>query len=152
MSLLTSFVLRGDRFGIFLADRFRLVRFDGRGLGLSDRDVADISFGAFELDLEAVVGGLELRRYAVLGISQEAATAIAHAARHPERVSKLIFDEGRRVAASIPNAKFVSLETENHIPIPSEPAWPTLLVSLETFLSDPDAAPESASIVPLVRP
>ena len=74
----------------FLADRFRLVRYDGRGLGLSDRDVADVSFAAFACDLATVVDALKLRRYALLGISQGAATAIAHAARYPERVSKMI--------------------------------------------------------------
>jgi DNA-binding winged helix-turn-helix (wHTH) protein len=51
----------------FLADRFRLIRYDGRGLGLSDRDVADISFAAMEHDLETVVDALNLRRYALLG-------------------------------------------------------------------------------------
>ena len=243
----------------FLADRFRLVRYDGRGLGLSDRDVADISFAAFECDLETVVDALGLRRYALLGISQGAVTAIAHAARFPERVSKLVllggfargrskrtsekdaelgkafvaimregwgdensallrifssaylpgaspeqikwfahfqrlsssaetairlrnavddvdlsdllptvsaptlvlhsrrdnvvpFDEGRSVAASIPNAKFVSLETENHIPIPGEPAWPILLEAMEGFLSEPDAASRPAKVERLARP
>ncbi len=38
-----------------LGARFRLVRYDGRGNGLSDREVADISLAGFEHDLEAVV-------------------------------------------------------------------------------------------------
>jgi DNA-binding winged helix-turn-helix (wHTH) protein/pimeloyl-ACP methyl ester carboxylesterase len=211
----------------FLADRFRVIRYDGRGFGLSDRDVVDISFATFELDLEAVVDALHLDRYALLGVSQAAAIAIAHASRHPDRVSKMVlhggfalgrnkrsakeaemakawmaimregweddnsallrifstqwlpgataeqlkwyanllrlstsvenavrnrsaaqdidivdllpkvsaptlvlhcrhdnaapFDEGRRIAASIPNAKFVSLDSENHIPLPASP-------------------------------
>ena len=243
----------------FLADRFRLVRYDGRGLGFSDRDVADMSFSAFERDLEAVVDTLKLRRYALLGISQGAATAIAHAACYPERVSKLVlvggfargrnkrgsekdavlgkafiaimregwgdensalmrifssvflpgasaeeikwyahlqrvsasaetavrlhstlddidltgllprvaaptlvlhsrydnvkpFEEGRSIASSIPHAKLVSLETENHIPIPGEPAWPILLQAIEDFLSEPDVASGPAKVVQLVRP
>ena len=243
----------------FLADRFRLVRYDGRGLGLSDRDVADMSFAAFERDLEAVVNALKLRRYALLGLSQGAATAIAHAARHPERVSKLVlvggfargrnrrnsekdaelgkafiaimregwgdensalmrifssaflpsasaedvkwfahlqrvsgsaetavrlrsalddidltdllprvsvptlvlhsrydnvqpFEEGRCIAGSIPHAKFVGLESENHIPIPSEPAWPILLQAIENFLSETDAASGPAKVVQFIRP
>ena len=227
----------------FLANRLRLVRYDGRGFGLSDRDVTDISFTTFERDLDAVVDALHLRRYAILGISQGAATAIAHAARYPERVSKLIlhggfalgrnkraspkeaeiakawiaimrqgwgddnsallrifssvflpgasaeqirwyanllrlsasvetailnryavddidildllskvsaptlvlhcrydnaapFDEGRRIATSIPNAKFVVLNSENHVPIPGEPAWSEFIGEIETFLLD----------------
>jgi DNA-binding winged helix-turn-helix (wHTH) protein len=83
----------------FLDDRVRLVRYDGRGFGLSDRDITDISFTTFEHDLEAVVDALHLHRYAILGISQGAAIAIAHAARYPERVSKLILQAALRWAA-----------------------------------------------------
>lgn len=226
----------------FLADRLRVIRYDGRGFGLSDRDVADISFATFEHDLATVVDALHLRNYALLGVSQAAAIAIAHAARYPERVSKIIlhggfalgrnkrspkeaqtanawiailrqaweddnsallrvfssvwlpgasaeqikwyanllristslenavmnrhasddidvvdllpkirapalvlhcrrdnvapFDEGRRIAASIPNARFVSLDSENHIPLAGEPAWPKFLEAMESFLSN----------------
>jgi pimeloyl-ACP methyl ester carboxylesterase len=226
----------------FLADRFELIRYDGRGFGLSDRDVAEISFATFEQDLEAVVDALGLRSYALLGISMGAAIAIAHAVRYPERVSKMVIhggfsrgrsqrgsaehiemaravvtllregwgdehsafqrmlgtlffptalpaqikwfvdlvhksttidnavrireasdninvlhllpkvstptlvihcrhdnaaavDEGRRIAASIPNARFVTLESENHVPLPDEPAWPKFLTEIEIFLS-----------------
>src|SRR5262249_36018813 len=34
----------------FLANRFRLIRFDVRGVGLSDRDAADMSFEGFGRD------------------------------------------------------------------------------------------------------
>ena len=227
----------------FLADRFRLIRYDGRGFGLSDRDVTDFSLATFERDLEAVVDALPLRRYALLGISQGVATAIAHAARYPQRVTKMAlvggfalgrnkrgstqeielgkaliavmregwvnensaflrmfssvfipsaspeqikwyadllristspenaarnhagideidivdllpnvtiptlimhsrhdnlvpFDQGRRMAASIPNVKFVPLDSENHVPISGEPAWPKFLDEIGAFLSD----------------
>ncbi len=227
----------------FLADRFRLIRYDGRGFGLSDRDVADISVATFRLDLEAVVESLGLRSYILFGVSQGVATAIAHAARHPERISKMVlhggfalgrnkrssaketelakalvailregfgdqnsamlrtfhsmffpgaspeqirwwanmlrlstsvenitrnrnasdntdvvdllpkvlaptlvlhcrhdnaapFDEGRRIAASIPNSQFVSLESENHLPLAGEPAWQEFIESIGAFLSD----------------
>jgi pimeloyl-ACP methyl ester carboxylesterase/DNA-binding winged helix-turn-helix (wHTH) protein len=226
----------------FLAERFRLIRYDGRGFGLSDRDVSDISFATFERDLEAVVDALDLRSCALLGVSQGAATAIAHAARYPERVAKLVlhgsfalgrnkrgpkeaemakafdaimregwgddnsallrifssvwfpgtsaeqvkwlanllristsienasrnrnaaadidvvdllskvsapalvlhcrhdnavpFEGGRRIAASIPNARFVSLDSENHVPLPGEAAWQKFVGEIEAFLSD----------------
>jgi DNA-binding winged helix-turn-helix (wHTH) protein/pimeloyl-ACP methyl ester carboxylesterase len=227
----------------FLADRVRLVRYDGRGFGLSDRDITGISLATFERDLEAVVDALHLHRYAILGIAQGAAIAIAHAARYPERVSKLIlhggfalgrnkraspkdaeiakaliaimrqgwgddnsallrifssvflpgasaeqikwyanllrlstsvenaimnryavdeidivdllprvsaptlvlhcrnnnaapFNEGRRIATSIPNAKFAVLDSENSVPIPGEPAWSNFIGEIETFLLD----------------
>ena len=73
-----------------LAHGRRLVRFDARGSGLSQRDVAEISFERWVGDLEAVVDALGLERFALLGISQSASTAIEYAARHPDRVSALI--------------------------------------------------------------
>jgi pimeloyl-ACP methyl ester carboxylesterase len=227
----------------FLANRFRLIRFDVRGVGLSDRDAADISFDGFERDLESVLDALDLHRPALIGIAPGASIAIAHAVRHPERVSRLVlhgayalgrnrrpssqqremanalislmqqgwgdehsafmrmfsarylpggspeqitlmaklacratsrenalkvmiesceidvvdllpkvsvptlvmhcqhdsvvpFDEGRRVAMSIPHARFISLESENHIPLPGEPAWAKFTGELVGFLSD----------------
>jgi DNA-binding winged helix-turn-helix (wHTH) protein/pimeloyl-ACP methyl ester carboxylesterase len=67
-----------------------IVRYDGRGNGLSEWDVKDISFEAWIHDLETVVDAAGLRRFALMGISQGGAIAIAYAARHPERVSHLI--------------------------------------------------------------
>ncbi|MEE8346281.1 MAG: alpha/beta hydrolase, partial [Dehalococcoidia bacterium] len=46
-----------------LAERRRLVRYDGRGCGLSARDVTDFSPESFLLDLEAVVDRLGLERF-----------------------------------------------------------------------------------------
>lgn len=71
-----------------------LVRYDERGCGLSDHDVAEVSFEAWVRDLEAVVDAERLERFPVLGISQGCAVAIAYAVRHPERVSKLILYGG----------------------------------------------------------
>lgn len=225
-----------------LAARCQLVRYDGRGNGLSDRDVEDISFAGFERDLDAVVAALKLKRFVLLGLSQGAATAIAYAARHPERVSGLIVyggyaqgrnrresdddvehaqtvlglmrqgwgqedsafmrafaslylpngsreqikwfaemqrqtttselavrlrnacddidiasllssvrvptlviharkdyvvpvEQGRFLAANIPGARFVTIESENHVPIPGEPSWDTLLDEIESFVA-----------------
>ncbi len=227
----------------FLAERLRLIRYDGRGSGMSERYVPELSFDTMGRDLQAVVDALQLPRYALLGISQGAPVAIAHAARHPERVSKIIlnggfalgrnkrdsakdrdtgqayltlmrhgwgdehsaflrsfgmlyfpglpiaqiraladlqrmamsadaairtrmacddidvvdllkdvsaptlvvhsrydnavpFEEGQRLAAALPNARFVALESENHMPVPGEPAWPIFLAEIDAFLRD----------------
>jgi DNA-binding winged helix-turn-helix (wHTH) protein/pimeloyl-ACP methyl ester carboxylesterase len=80
-----------------LASQFRLIRYDERGSGLSDWDVAEISFEAFVRDLEAVVNTLGLDRFSLLGISRGAPVAIAFAARHPERVSRLVLYAGHAV-------------------------------------------------------
>ena len=73
-----------------LSRRYRLVRFDQRGCGLSDPNPATLSFEAWVQDLEAVVDASGFERFSLLGISQGAATAIAYAGRHPERVSHLV--------------------------------------------------------------
>ena len=68
-----------------------LLRLDERGCGLSDRDVADISFEAWVRDLEAVVDAAGLDRFALFGHSQGGAIAVEYAVRHPERVTHLVF-------------------------------------------------------------
>jgi pimeloyl-ACP methyl ester carboxylesterase len=61
------------------------------------------------------------------------APALVLHSRHDNLVP---FDEGRRMATSIPNAKFVTLDSENHVPIPGEQAWPRFIGEIESFLSD----------------
>lgn len=68
----------------------RVVRYDGRGFGLSDRDVSDFSVAARVRDVLAVVDSLGLERFALYGYSAGGPVAIALAARHPERVSHLV--------------------------------------------------------------
>jgi class 3 adenylate cyclase/pimeloyl-ACP methyl ester carboxylesterase len=71
-----------------------LIRYDARGNGLSDRDVEEVSFETFVSDLEAVVDAARLERFALFGISQGCAVAIAYAVGHPERVTHLILIGG----------------------------------------------------------
>src|SRR2546423_13401726 len=66
------------------------IRYDERGNGLSDWNVADLSFNAWVEDLESVVNAAKVDRFPLLGISQGGAVAIAYAVRHPEKVSHLI--------------------------------------------------------------
>ena len=226
-----------------LAERYCLVRYDGRGTGLSDLDVTSLSLQTSVSDLEAVVHAQALERFALLGISGGAATSIAYAVRHPHRVSKLVlfggyalgrnkrgstqdvdeakafltmarggwvedralyaraffsfwlptgspeemqsfidlqrvsvsgantlkvrmavddidvnellakvvtptlvfhcindklvpFDLGRRLAASIHNARFVALDSANHALLRREPAWEIFAAEMEEFLAD----------------
>jgi pimeloyl-ACP methyl ester carboxylesterase len=72
------------------AEKRMLVRYDGRGHGLSDRDVNDYSLDAQILDVEAVVDRLGLERLALNGPLHSGPVAIAYAARHPDRISHLI--------------------------------------------------------------
>src|SRR5271156_556200 len=66
------------------------IRYDQRGSGLSDRTPPSISFEAWIDDLEVVVEASGLKRFALFGMSQGGAIAIAYAARHPEKVSHLV--------------------------------------------------------------
>ncbi len=73
-----------------LAQKRKLVRYDYRGFGLSERDIAEFPLDAQVLDLEAVVDRLGLERFALLGLWHSGPVAIAYAARHPQRVSNLL--------------------------------------------------------------
>ncbi len=66
------------------------IRYDERGNGLSDWDVADISFDAWVHDLETVVEASGVEPVRIFGLSQGGAVAIDYATRHPERVSHLV--------------------------------------------------------------
>ncbi len=81
-----------------------LVRYDERGCGMSDWDVQRFEFDDWVDDLELVVDAAGLDRFPLLGVSQGAAVAVAFAARHPERVSRLIlcgaYGKGRAVRAT----------------------------------------------------
>jgi pimeloyl-ACP methyl ester carboxylesterase/DNA-binding CsgD family transcriptional regulator len=219
-----------------------MVRYDERGFGLSDWEVDDFSFEARVADLEAVVDDAGLERFALLGMAQGGQVAIAYAARHPERVTRLIlhscyaamvpdpeaaqmeeafvqlikvgwarpesefrrvftslmipgatqeqmtwldalqrvatstsnavrsreerkgidvtdllarltvptlvlharrermnpFEDGRNLAARIPNARLAALDSANHILLEDEPAWPVFLAEIGAFIA-PDA-------------
>ncbi len=73
-----------------LGERLQVVRFDCRGLGLSDRDVTDISLDSRIRDLDAVADKLGLQQFAVAGIEGGGNLAAAYARAHPERVSHLV--------------------------------------------------------------
>jgi class 3 adenylate cyclase len=73
-----------------LAQKARLVGYDLRGFGLSDRGVTDFSLDARVADLEAVVDRLQLERFVLFGNSDSGPVTIAYATRHPERVSHLV--------------------------------------------------------------
>jgi pimeloyl-ACP methyl ester carboxylesterase/DNA-binding CsgD family transcriptional regulator len=233
-----------------LARRHKLIRYDPRGCGLSDREGREFSISKQVDDLEAVIEANGCNRFVLLGATAGAVTAVTYAARHPERVSHLIiyggfargrmvranardieeaelqlkatelgwnsenpafrqihisqlipgatteqshaltdlmrmsmspanaatilrlyfaadlrdvapkvrcptlvlharhdarvpFEEGRRLAGLIPGARFVSLESRNHLLLATEPAWQQLSDELDRFLSASPAGPSN---------
>lgn len=237
-----------------------LVRYDGRGCGLSDRSSAALSLDTWVADLEAVVDAAGLERFALLGCSQGCALSVAYAVRHPERVSCLVllggyargpmrrnptpaqikearllldlikvgwgrddpvfrqvftslylpegtpeqvhwfnelerlstspehaartiaafgqidvtglaaqvacptlvlhargdarvpFEEGRRIAGLIPGARFVPLDSRNHVLLGHEPAFAQCFGEIHAFLDAHDAAPQRIPSFPGLTP
>jgi pimeloyl-ACP methyl ester carboxylesterase/DNA-binding CsgD family transcriptional regulator len=79
----------------FLSGHFRYVRYDERGCGMTGRQTGNLSLERWVEDLESVVEAASLPEpFALLGISQGAAICVAYAARHPERVSRLVLYGG----------------------------------------------------------
>jgi pimeloyl-ACP methyl ester carboxylesterase/DNA-binding CsgD family transcriptional regulator len=226
----------------------RVIRYDMRGCGLSDRNPEELSLDAFIGDLGAVVDAAGLDRFALLGISQGGAAAVRYAVEHPERVTHLVlcgayargrlqrdlteeqheenkllqsivrvgwgkpdpvfrrvftsrfvpeaseeqmqwfdalmhvstasemavrlrdtwgavdvsdllekvavptlvahardevavpFEEGRLLATRIPGARFIPLESRNHVLLATEPAWQTFVDEVRAFLGTPRSA------------
>ncbi len=225
------------------------MRYDSRGCGLSDRDAGNLSFETWVRDFECVIDAASFRRFDLLATCWGGPVAIEYAARHPERVNRLILygtygrgrlvrsvrpkeaekarvlldltllgwgrenhaflqvwashfqpggtlehlrswcdqqsaathaetavrllrigwnsdvtdaarkikcpvlmvhaerdavvpiDEGRLLAGLIPDCRFAQLDSENHMPLANEPAWPRLLAELRSFLAELSTAP-----------
>ena len=54
---------------------------------------------------------------------------------HCRNDAAVVLDEGRKLAAGIPGAKFVALESRNHLVLESEPAWEKFIGEIKTFLA-----------------
>jgi len=63
---------------------------DFRGCGISDRNPEDLSLDALCSDLEAVADKLGWAKFALHGMGMAGPVAVQYAARHPERVTRLI--------------------------------------------------------------
>ena len=85
----------------FLSERFRYIRHDERGCGMSDWHAPDLTSAHWVDDLETVIDAARVERpFALLGMSQGAATAIRYAVKHPQRVSHLILYGGYAVGGN----------------------------------------------------
>jgi pimeloyl-ACP methyl ester carboxylesterase len=73
---------------------FRVIAFDQRGRGESSWDPArNYDTPTYVSDLEAVADALALRRFDLLGHSMGGINAIVYAARHPDRVRRLVIED-----------------------------------------------------------
>lgn len=69
---------------------------------------------------------------------------------HARGDARVPFDEGLRLAALIPGARFVPLASSNHVLLDTEPAWPAFLFELRNFLGHAPAD-DAAVLTPAER-
>jgi len=60
---------------------------------------------------------------------------------HANKDKAVHVEEGRRLASLIPGARFVELDSPNHMLLPEEPAWARFVEEARAFLRTPDAPP-----------
>ena len=81
-----------------------VARYDGRGTGLSDREITSYTLDERLADAEAVASRLDDEPLAIVSAMHGAQVAIAYAVAHPERVSHLVlvnpFASGQEFTAS----------------------------------------------------
>ncbi len=97
-----------------LAESFRLVFYDRRGCGLSERVRDDFTLDAEVADLETVIDAVAPgESVSLLGVSQAGPICIAYAAAHPSRLSRLVligtYHTGTAVAPPELRASLVAL-------------------------------------------
>jgi pimeloyl-ACP methyl ester carboxylesterase/DNA-binding winged helix-turn-helix (wHTH) protein len=73
-----------------LAERFTVVRYDGRGIGLSDRYTGEFTEETRQRDLAAVLDAVGAEHAALLGTSEGGWTAAAYAIQHPTTITHLV--------------------------------------------------------------
>jgi DNA-binding winged helix-turn-helix (wHTH) protein/pimeloyl-ACP methyl ester carboxylesterase len=92
-----------------------VLRYDQRGSGLSDWTIQDFSFERTVQDLEELIEACGLDQIVLHGGCQGGTAAMAYAARHPERVTKLIlvgaFARGWPTPDNMANEQFNALLT-----------------------------------------
>jgi DNA-binding CsgD family transcriptional regulator/pimeloyl-ACP methyl ester carboxylesterase len=94
----------GPRMYEFVAAGSRLIRYDHRGFGLSDRTPANFTLDGFVRDVEAVVDQLGVQGVTIMATrGPTTPIAIAYAAQHPEKVENLIvFNAAARAPEVMP--------------------------------------------------
>ena len=73
-----------------LAERFTVVRYDGRGIGLSEQFHGEFTEETRQNDLDAVLDATDTNNATLLGISEGGWSAAVYSIDHPERVGRLV--------------------------------------------------------------
>jgi class 3 adenylate cyclase len=94
------------------AEHARVMVFDKRGTGLSDRVVGAATLEERSDDIRAVMDAVGSERAALIGLSEGAPMSVVFAASHPERVSALVLYGGMARALWAPDYLFGDTERE----------------------------------------
>ena len=78
------------RFWEHLAERHTVIRYDGRGIGLSDPYAGEFTEDTRQRDLDAVLNAIGIEHAVLLGVSEGGWTAATYAIEHPTRITHLI--------------------------------------------------------------
>lgn len=109
---LRSFAYTWESVALHLADRFRIVALDQRGRGQSEWDAQRRYYAPdYVRDLERLVEHLDLKRFALIGHSMGGANAFIYAAKHADRVARLVIEDmGPGASASSAGAERIRRE------------------------------------------
>jgi pimeloyl-ACP methyl ester carboxylesterase/DNA-binding CsgD family transcriptional regulator len=96
-----------------LAERVRVVRFDGRGQGMSSRNIGDQSIETLGYDLDAVIEHLRLPSFVLFARWYASHIAVRYALAHPDRVAALVLIGCAEANSAWPSSVYNALAEEN---------------------------------------
>src|SRR5439155_13636300 len=85
----------------FIEKGVSVIRFDPRGVGLSQRNLEDFSLEARVRDLDAVIKALRLKAFDLVGDMWSGPVAVAYAVEYPRRVRRLVLSRTYAKASDI---------------------------------------------------
>jgi len=91
---LTSNSRTWDSIAAALSGKYRIIAMDLRGRGMSDKPESGYSVDIHARDLDALLDRMKIRKTVVMGHSLGAVIGLYYAAKHPERVEKLVLIDG----------------------------------------------------------
>jgi pimeloyl-ACP methyl ester carboxylesterase/DNA-binding CsgD family transcriptional regulator len=130
-----------------LARRHTLIRYDFRGVGLSDRERVEFSFEKLVEDFDAVVKATGTERFALFAMTAGARVVMPYVVRHPDRVSRLILYGTSPSGPLTPHAPPEQMEDMRLQLKAMELGWPQEIPGYGTFFASlhiPDATPEQS--------
>jgi len=113
------------RFYAALAENHKLIRFDPRNAGMSDRKPGlDLTTTGMGLDIAAVTDACGVDQITLLAVQTMGPVAIEYAARHPDRVSNLILCDTYPAVAGTAHAGWMeAMVALAHVGQSDEPLW-----------------------------